>query len=151
MRYFVWLFLVILVVFRFFITRPTYPNGQKIRITDKVSTEPIRYPTTQRIILAGLKIYLPTFPEIYYGDKIVVEGRVDGDKLIDAELISLSESRGILFKVRKKTINVFQKSLKNGLSEFELKKEINRLKYNYKDPLEPSEVKKIKEKLSKSL
>ena len=111
MRYFVWLFLVILVVFRFFITRPTYSNGQKIRITDKVSTEPIRYPTTQRITLAGLKIYLPTFPEIYYGDKVVVEGRVDGDKLIDAELISLSESRGILFKVRKKTINVFQKSL----------------------------------------
>ena len=85
MRYFVWLSLVILVVFRFFITRPTYSNGQKIRITDKVSTEPIRYPTTQRIILAGLKIYLPTFPEIYYGDKIVVEGRVYGDKLIDAE------------------------------------------------------------------
>ena len=47
--------------------------------------------------------------------------------------------------------SVFQRSLKGGLSKFELKKEINRLKYNYNDQLEPSEIKKIKEKLSKSL
>lgn len=47
--------------------------------------------------------------------------------------------------------SVFQKSLRGGLSKFELTKEINRLRRNDKDLLEPSEVKKIKEKLSKSL
>lgn len=111
MRYFVWLFLIILVIFRFFTTRPTFSDGQKIRITDRVSLEPIRYPTSQRILLSGLKIYLPTFPEIHYGDRVVVEGRVEGDKLIKAELISLSENQGVLFKTRKKLVGIFQKSL----------------------------------------
>lgn len=111
MRYFIWLFLIILVIFRFFTTRPTFSDGQRIRITDKVSTEPIRYPTSQRILLSGLKIYLPIFPEIHYGDRIVVEGKVEGNKLVEAKLISLRENQGVLFRTRKKLVGIFQKSL----------------------------------------
>ncbi len=42
---------------------------------------------------------------------------------------------------------VFQDALRDGLSKIELKKEIEKLKYNFQDPLDASEVKKIKEKL----
>jgi len=43
--------------------------------------------------------------------------------------------------------DVFQGALKDGLSKFELKKEIGRLKYKANDPLDSFEVEKIKKKL----
>jgi len=42
---------------------------------------------------------------------------------------------------------VFQRALKDGLSKYELKKEISRLKHNSSDPLDAFEVEKIKKKL----
>ena len=42
---------------------------------------------------------------------------------------------------------VFQNALKDGISKEELKKEINDLKRNSNDPLDPDEVKKLKKKL----
>jgi len=42
---------------------------------------------------------------------------------------------------------VFQQALKDGLSEYELKREISRLKYNPNDSLDSFEVEKIKKKL----
>ena len=47
--------------------------------------------------------------------------------------------------------DVFQKSLKGGLTEFKLKKEINRIKHNPDDSLEPSEVERIKNKVTEHL
>ncbi len=46
---------------------------------------------------------------------------------------------------------VFHDSLKDGLSKEELKREINQLKHNPDDPLDPFEVRKLKEKLMESL
>ena len=43
--------------------------------------------------------------------------------------------------------DVFQSALKGGLSKFELKKEIGRLRYKPNDPLDSFEVEKIKQKL----
>ncbi len=43
--------------------------------------------------------------------------------------------------------DVFQGALKGGLSKFELKKEIGRLRYKPDDPLDSFEVEKIKKKL----
>ena len=42
---------------------------------------------------------------------------------------------------------IFQDSLKSGLSESEIKKEVGRLKYNPHDPISQHEVSKIKGKL----
>jgi hypothetical protein len=46
---------------------------------------------------------------------------------------------------------VFQDSLKDGLSKYELKKEIQRLRHNSNDPLDSYEVEKIKKKLMERL
>ncbi|MBU0572409.1 ComEC/Rec2 family competence protein [Patescibacteria group bacterium] len=92
-------------------TRPVYSDGDKIKISTKVSSEPIKYDTSQRLILVGLKIYLPNYPEIGYGDKVVVEGIVRDGKLNDPKLISLEPVTGILYKTRNNIIRVYQKSL----------------------------------------
>jgi len=92
-------------------TRPIYSDGDKIKITTKVSSEPIKYDTSQRLILVGLKTYLPNYPEISYGDKVVVEGTVGDGKLNDPKLISLEPIAGILYKTRNNIIKVYQKSL----------------------------------------
>jgi competence protein ComEC len=111
MRYIFWIFLILLIIIRIITTRPDFSDGDKVRITTKVSSEPIKYDTSQRLILVGLKTYLPKYPEIGYGDKVVVEGIVEDGKLNNPELISLELATGILYKTRNNIIEVYQKSL----------------------------------------
>ena len=106
-----WIFLFTLVFFRILKTRPIYTNGDRIRITTTVSSEPVKYETSQYIKLAGLVTYLPIFPEIGYGDKVVVEGRVDGKKLKSSTLTSVKKTDNILAGFRKKLIDFFKTSL----------------------------------------
>lgn len=111
MRNVFWIFLALLIFVRVMTTRPVYSDGDKVRITTKVSSEPIKYDTSQRLILVGLKTYLPNYPEISYGDRVVVEGIVEDGKLNNPELISLEPTTGILYKTRNNIIKVYQKSL----------------------------------------
>jgi hypothetical protein len=76
MRDFIWLVLVILIIFCYFSARLFYQNGDAVRITATVYSNPIDYPTSQTVKIAGFKVSLPLFPEIYYGDRITVEGIV---------------------------------------------------------------------------
>ena len=111
MRYFFWIFLILLVIVRQITTRPIYTDGDKIRITTRVASEPIRYENSQGLTLVGLKIYLPKFPEIHYGDNVVVEGVVKEKKLENPTIVSVEEGTGILYKFRKRIIEFYQKSL----------------------------------------
>jgi competence protein ComEC len=111
MKYILWFFLVLLLVVRFITTRPNYHDGDKIRLTAKVGSEPIRYSFSQRLILKGLKVYLPLYPEINYQDKVVVEGIVDHGKLKKAKLVKIKQAVGILPKTRSKIIKIYQKAL----------------------------------------
>jgi len=107
----VFISLVSLIVVRFFTGQATYQNGQKVRVSATVLTEPIRYETSQYLKVTGLKIYLPLFPEISYGDKIVVEGIVENRSLKDATLKKLQTERNYLFDFRKKLITFYQSVL----------------------------------------
>jgi len=49
------------------------------------------------------------------------------------------------------TSGIFQDSLRDGLTKEELKREIERLRHNPNDPLDSSEVDKIKQKLTEAL
>lgn len=103
--------LIILVIFRFLATRQIYVNGQKIRVTAKVLQEPIKYTWSQSLTLAGLKVYLPLFPEIQYGERVVIEGVVQDKKLTNAKLVTLEENKGFLYQFRQKIIEFYQKVL----------------------------------------
>ena len=111
MRYLLWLVLILLVLLRQVTDRPTYQNGDRVRITTRVTSEPAKYEYSQRLILSGLKVYLPRFPEISYGDKVVVEGIVLSNELKNPVLVFQDEGTGLLFKFRKNLIDFYRKSL----------------------------------------
>lgn len=113
-RVFPWLIIIVIFFIRIFFyyqSKPFYPEGTKIRITDRVTSEPIRYRDSRYLKLHGFKIYLPLYPEVYYGDKVVVEGVVRGDKLKEANLVEIKESKSFLHKIRKSLIDFYQKNL----------------------------------------
>src|SRR5258705_10069240 len=102
MKHLIWPLLILLIVFRYFITKPSYHSGDHIRITSTVYVDPIKYPDSQYLRLKNLKVYLPTYPEVSYGDKVVVEGTVDGDKLTSPKLIEIKGSNNFAAKLRNK-------------------------------------------------
>ncbi len=118
MRYLSWILLIFLLIIRVIVTAPDYNDGDHVRITTRVTTEPIRYETSQRLNLVGLTVYLPKYPEIYYGDRVVLEGMVREDKLENPKLITHAESTGVLYQARKKLINIYQKSISEPHSSF---------------------------------
>src|SRR3989338_2694609 len=111
MRFGFYAFLVLLVLFRIYVSRSIFKDGDKIRITDKVVSEPLYFDSSQRIILQNLKIYLPKYPVISYADNVVVEGVVDVDRLKNPRLIDVKENTGFLYQFRGKVIEVYRKSL----------------------------------------
>ncbi|MFZ5932776.1 MAG: ComEC/Rec2 family competence protein [Patescibacteria group bacterium] len=111
MKFVFWGVLFLGVFLRILLPKPDFLQGKKVRITTKVLEEPVVYQSYQKLSLSGLKVYLPKFPKISYGDKVVVEGVVDAGKLTAAKLIKVEESQGLLRKVREKIIFFYQKSL----------------------------------------
>jgi competence protein ComEC len=111
MKYFIWLVLILLIVIRYFTSRPVYNNGDSVRITATVLTDPVSYPGSQRISIAGLTFFLPAFPEISYGDRVVVEGITDSGKLKNVKLISVSGNQSFGSGLRNKIINFYQQVL----------------------------------------
>jgi competence protein ComEC len=73
--------------------------------------EPIRYSNSQSINLSGYKFYLPLYPEVGYGDKIIVEGKVNGKELKNVNLIEVTKSQGILYKFRNNVVSFFLRNL----------------------------------------
>ena len=111
MKYIIWIFLIFLVIFRYFTTRPVYQNGQRLRVTGTVNLEPTIYSYQQKITLEGLKFFLPKYPEIYYGDKIIVQGTVNNGELTNAELLKFETSNNFLIVFKKKLISFWQRVL----------------------------------------
>lgn len=111
MKYLFWIFLVSLVVFRILTNKPSFSEGDHVRIATRVANEPIRYSNSRGMKVKGLWAYLPLYPEINYGDSIVVEGVVGDGKLEGAKLIEIAENQGFLYRTRKRILEVYNKSL----------------------------------------
>lgn len=124
-RFFVLLIIFIFLGLRFYFyfTKPNpFNDGDRIRITTSVRSEPVKYENSQYLRLKGLKVYLPLYPEIIYGDKVVVEGVVDAAgpkglwprgeyKLKNPKLVSLKESKGLTYKFRNKLLDFYSSRL----------------------------------------
>jgi competence protein ComEC len=122
MRYLIWLLLISLIVFRYFTTRPIYKNGDTVRLTATVYSDPVSYPGSQGVKIAGLTAYLPPFPEVSYGDRVVIEGTIDNGpdngvkKLKNPKLISVKESQGFGSGFRNKIVSFYQQVLPQPMS-----------------------------------
>ncbi|OGM19494.1 hypothetical protein A2686_01880 [Candidatus Woesebacteria bacterium RIFCSPHIGHO2_01_FULL_38_10] len=119
-----WIILLVLLalrIFFFYQTRPSFPDGTKLRVSSKVTSEPIRYPSSQYIKVSGFFLYLPLYPEIFYGDFIMVEGEVENgvgkrgglkmSTLKKVRLIELKQNQGFLYSLRKNLNNIYYLSL----------------------------------------
>lgn len=113
----IFLLFLLLVIFRYFSTRAVYHVGDTLRLSGKVTTEPTSYDFSQRVSLLGLSFYLPKYPEVGYGDEIIVEGKVVKDKtgkrliLENPKLVSLEISQGKLVTFRRRIIAFYRRSL----------------------------------------
>jgi len=103
---------VILVVslrfYGYFTKEFAFNDGDRIRITTTLHTEPVRYDNARFVRLSGLKVYLPLFPDATYGDNIVVEGVVDSGRLINVELVRVDPSDGVLYKLRRSLLEFYE-------------------------------------------
>lgn len=111
MKYLLILILLTFLGLRFYLTQPVYKDGDTIRITTRVSKDPIKYDKSQYIKAAGLGFYLPLFPEVFYGDKIVVEGVVENGKLANPMLIKIVETEKSVYSFRNNLISFYQSVL----------------------------------------
>jgi len=103
----------LVILFRYNFQKPNFVDGDRLKISSKVLSEPAVYTKVQYIKLFGLKTFLPKYPEINYGDYVVVEGTVKEGELSDPKLISHKESKNILIGFRKKIINFYNKTVPN--------------------------------------
>lgn len=108
--------MILLITLRHFSSKPVYQNGDTIRLTTTVAEDPRIYGDYQTFSAAGIKIYLPSFPEIYYGDKVVLEGTVDDGKLADAKLVSSDNFKNFGSGFRKNITDFYAKMLPQPIS-----------------------------------
>ncbi len=81
MRYVFLLLIILLITIRYYLSLPSFRDGDTIRITTQVLTEPIVFGDKQYFKIYGLKIYLPRYPEISYGDRVEITGVISNSKL----------------------------------------------------------------------
>jgi competence protein ComEC len=105
------LFLLTIRFYFFFKGHLKYPDGTKVKIKGTVTSEPLRYPTSQRITLGGYAFFLTAYPEVGYRDNVVVIGTVEGNNLKDVSLVSVRPQEGLLYKFRNKIISFYQRNL----------------------------------------
>lgn len=111
-----WVLLIILITLRYFLIKPVYKNGDTLRITTTVSSDPITYGNYQYFSAAGLKVYLPIFPEINYGDGVILEGVVNNGKLDNPKLVSINNFQSFGSSFRNMLIGFYQESLPQPIS-----------------------------------
>src|SRR4030066_652587 len=110
------IFIILLIVLRYFTSRPVYKNGDAVRITATVFSDPVNYTGSRGLKIAGLITYLPVYPEVFYGDRVVVEGIVDNGKLKNPKLISVSGNQSFGSLARNKIIAFYQEVLPQPMS-----------------------------------
>lgn len=96
-RYIIWPVLVLLIFVRFLSLRQTFRDGDRLRIATTVYSDSVVFTNSQYLKISGLKVYLPKYPEINYGDKVVIEGVVKDGKLENTKIISVKSGSALSF------------------------------------------------------
>ena len=106
-----WVFIAILILLRLFDARRSFENGQVVVLKGIIHSEPIQYEYSRRVVLHGFKIYLDPVPKVEYGDYIEVSGVVEDDKLENAVLIDLEETKNPIYQLRAKLFRFYKSAL----------------------------------------
>lgn len=112
LQVFIFILLVFAIIIKYFLSLPKYKDGDLVRIRGVVFSEPVIYSQKQYLKLSGLKVYLPLYPEVFYGDSLVIEGQVKEKRLVNPKLISLTQDKqSVLPQIRNKIIIFYKSSL----------------------------------------
>jgi competence protein ComEC len=107
----VWAIVITLILVRYYSTQPVYKNGDTVRISANVLSDPIDYSTSQLIRISGLRMFAPLFPTVSYGDRVTVEGVIDKNRLTNVKILDIQERKTLLSNLRKSIISFYQNSL----------------------------------------
>lgn len=110
-KFIVLILIVFVIVARYYASIPRYKEGQKLRITSTLTSEPSIYGNRQRFSAANLTVWLPRFPEVHYGDRVVVEGEVHENTLSKAVLVDQSQTSNILITLKENLVGFWQRTL----------------------------------------
>lgn len=102
---------MIIVIFRQVFYTAKFADGDVVRISGRIKKEPIIYEYSAMIVIEDLVAFVPLFPEINYGDVVVIEGVVDDGGLKDPEIISITPNKSPLFLYRKRLQSFYHKNL----------------------------------------
>jgi len=86
-------------------------EGKSLSLSGRVTSEPVVYDNSQSINLHGFFINLPRYPEIGYGDFLVVEGLFKEGKIENVLLVSHNRSQGLLYRFRDRLIKFYKRAL----------------------------------------
>lgn len=111
MRHFLWIFLLVTLVIRFIVTTPNYKNGERLKITGQLFTEPNISGKYVSFNLSGVNVLMTTNDNIHYGDRVVVEGVYKDGKVVDAKLDKLIVSDNFFVKIRKRLTDFYFNNL----------------------------------------
>jgi competence protein ComEC len=111
MKYFFWFSLVLLIFVRYFTTLPNYKNGDRLRISGPVLSDPRTLKSSQYLKLSGIKVYLPKYPQVDYGDFLTVEGIFNDGEISKAKLVKREERKVILSFLRNRLISFYGRNL----------------------------------------
>ncbi len=111
MKHLLWIILLTLVIIRYQTTKPNFTNGQKLRITGSLYSEPSTFDRGIRFNLSGIKVALfGKDIDIHYGDFVEIEGEYQGGELKKGKLVRKIESDNVFAVLRKRLIEVFKNS-----------------------------------------
>lgn len=112
MKYTFWLFLILLFILRFMTTQVHYSNGQLLRISGRLFSEPNISGSYVTFNLSGVRVFAKVEDkDVHYGDFVVVEGTYEDGKVIKGEIKEQQISNNIFTTLRKRIISFYQNSL----------------------------------------
>jgi competence protein ComEC len=111
-RYSLIIFLILLLIFRIFYSPKSFKNGDNIKITTTIRSEVIQYDKYQYLKFKGLKIYLPKYPEVIYGDRVEIVGEIESNRLkVKSFNIQKSAENNLFLRFRHRLITFYKSSL----------------------------------------
>lgn len=105
------IFLIPLIIYRYFSSLPKYNDGDLLKIKTTIYSEPIQYDNYQYLKINNLKVYLSKYPEVVYGDRLEIIGRVNQDKLIVNTYEILEKERGLFSNFRNRILKFYKENL----------------------------------------
>lgn len=86
------------------------PEGEEVEIKGRVSREVTTYTYYQKVTIDNYDVFIPKYPEVTYGDTVIIHAFVQNGELKDAKIVSHNSGGGI-YTLRERLIERISESL----------------------------------------